>query len=86
MQDHLYGGLRDGPIPNYIYRWTGREAAKCVAAYHPERQFEVRAHPYWDFYVNEYEIRTAKSPAWRRWRGRWEQTTWSVCSIWDRPS
>jgi SAM-dependent methyltransferase len=53
---YLRGGLRDGPIPNYIYRWTGREAAKCVAAYHPERQFEVHAHPYWDFYVNEQEL------------------------------
>lgn len=55
-QKYLRGGLRDGPIPNYIYRWTRREAAKCVAAYHPERQFDVRAHPFWDFYVNEYEI------------------------------
>ena len=55
-QEYLRGGLRDGPIPNYIYRWTEREAAKCVAAYHPERQFAVRAHPFWDFYVNEYEI------------------------------
>jgi hypothetical protein len=50
------GGLRDGPIPNYIYRWTGREAVKCVASYQPEREFDVHAHPYWDFYVNEYEL------------------------------
>ena len=56
----LRGGLRDGPIPNYIYRWTGREAAKCLAAYHPERQFSIRAHPYWDFYVNEHELLVRK--------------------------
>jgi SAM-dependent methyltransferase len=55
-QDYLHGGLRDGPVPNYIYRWTGREVSKCAAAYHPERQIEVRAHPFWDFYVNEFEL------------------------------
>jgi hypothetical protein len=27
-----------------------------VAAYHPERRINVRAHPYWDFYVNEDEL------------------------------
>lgn len=55
-QEYRHGGLRDGPIPNYIYRWTGHEVSKCVAAYQPERQFEVRAHPFWDFYVNKYEL------------------------------
>jgi len=59
-QEYLHGGLRDGPIPNYIYRWTGREVSKCVAAYHPERQFDVRAHPFWDFYVNEFELLSRK--------------------------
>lgn len=54
--EYLHGGMRDGPIPNYIYRWTGREVEKSVASYSPERQFQVRAHPYWDFYVNEYEL------------------------------
>jgi SAM-dependent methyltransferase len=54
--EYLHGGMRDGPLPNYIYRWTGREVEKTVASYHPERQFQVRAHPYWDFYVNEYEL------------------------------
>lgn len=55
-KDLLRGGLRDGPIPNYIYRWTEREVSKCVAAYHPERRFEIHAHPFWDFYVNEHEL------------------------------
>jgi len=54
--EYQHGGMRDGPIPNYIYRWTGREVEKTVASYHAERQFQVRAHPYWDFYVNEYEL------------------------------
>jgi len=54
--EYLHGGMRDGPVPNYIYRWTGREVEKTVASYHPERQLQVRAYPYWDFYVNEYEL------------------------------
>jgi SAM-dependent methyltransferase len=55
-QSYVRGGLRDGPIPNYIYRWTGHEVGKCAAAYHPERQIEVHAHPFWDFYVNEVDL------------------------------
>ncbi len=58
--EYLHGGMRDGPIPNYIYRWTGHEVEKSVASYHPERQFLVSAHPYWDFYVNEYELVSRK--------------------------
>lgn len=54
--EYVHGGMRDGPIPNFIYRWTGRDVEKCIASYHPERQFEVHAHPYWDFYVNEHEL------------------------------
>jgi hypothetical protein len=53
---HIRGGMRDGPIPNFIYRWTGRDVEKCIASYHPERRFQVHAHPYWDFYVNEEEL------------------------------
>ena len=58
--EYLHGGMRDGPIPNYIYRWTGHDVQKSIASYHPERQFLVRAHPYWDFYVNEYELVSRK--------------------------
>jgi hypothetical protein len=58
--EYMHGGMRDGPIPNYIYRWTGREVGKAVAAYHPERRFDIRLHPYWDFYVNEYELLNRK--------------------------
>lgn len=54
------GGLRNGPIPNYIYRWTEHEVRKSVLTYHPERQFEIRSQPYWDFYVNEEELLARK--------------------------
>ena len=50
------GGMRNGPVPNYIYRWTRRAVESSVFAYHPERQFQVRAHPYWDFYVAEQDL------------------------------
>jgi SAM-dependent methyltransferase len=49
-------GMRNGPIPNFIYRWTGHEVEKCVSAYQPERRTCIRAYPYWDFYVNEQEL------------------------------
>jgi len=58
--DYIEGGMRNGSIPNYIYRWTRHEVEKCVAAYHPERKIYVRAHPYWDFYANEYELLSRK--------------------------
>ncbi len=58
--DYVHGGMRDGPIPNYIYRWTGREVEKCAASYQPELRCKVHAHPYWDFYVNEYELLSRK--------------------------
>lgn len=54
--EYKTGGMRDGPIPNYIYRWTRREVEKAAFSYHPERRFSVQAHAYWDFYVNEYEL------------------------------
>jgi SAM-dependent methyltransferase len=49
-------GMRNGPVPNFIYRWTGHEVEKCVSAYQPERRMCIRAYPYWDFYVNEEEL------------------------------
>jgi SAM-dependent methyltransferase len=56
FHDYVEGGMRDGAIPNYIFRWTGHEVEKCVAAYHPERRIIVRPFAYWDFYVNEVDL------------------------------
>jgi len=50
------GGMRNGPIPNYIYRWTKKTLKSSVFAYHPERQFQIRTRPYWDFYVGEQDL------------------------------
>ena len=56
--DYLQGGMRNGPIPNYLYRWTRREVEKCVAAYLPERRINVRARTYWAFNVYENDLLT----------------------------
>lgn len=58
--EYAHGGMRNGPIPNYIYRWTGHEVQKCVSAYHAELQLHICAYPYWDFYVNEHELLARK--------------------------
>jgi hypothetical protein len=54
------GGMRNGPIPNYIYRWSAHEVRKAISAYHPERQFREMSYPYWDFYANKYDLSERK--------------------------
>jgi SAM-dependent methyltransferase len=54
--EYVRGGLRNGPIPNYIYRWTRRDVEKSVCAYHPERALDVQAYTYWDSYVDENDL------------------------------
>lgn len=39
-----YGGYRNTPIPNYIYRWTEREFEKTVASYMPHEAPRFRYH------------------------------------------
>lgn len=36
----LYGGVRNTPIPNYVYRWTKREVVQTVNCYAPEGTHE----------------------------------------------
>jgi SAM-dependent methyltransferase len=36
------GGVRGGPVPNFIYRWTEREVEKAVHAYAPHRRNTFR--------------------------------------------
>jgi SAM-dependent methyltransferase len=33
--DFAAGGVRNSPVPNYVYRWTERELEKTVASYAP---------------------------------------------------
>ena len=32
------GGVRNSPIPNYVYRWTERDVEKTIRTFEPERQ------------------------------------------------
>jgi ubiquinone/menaquinone biosynthesis C-methylase UbiE len=36
------GGYRNGPIPNYVYRWTEREFEKVIKSYHPAFRVDFR--------------------------------------------
>jgi ubiquinone/menaquinone biosynthesis C-methylase UbiE len=42
LSDGRDGGLRNGPIPNYIYRWTEREIKKTVASFLPHQDNTIR--------------------------------------------
>ncbi|MDO8389793.1 MAG: methyltransferase domain-containing protein [Actinomycetota bacterium] len=35
VQGGTHGGMRNGPVPNYVYRWTEREFTKVLASYDP---------------------------------------------------
>jgi SAM-dependent methyltransferase len=54
--NYEFGGVRNTPVPNFIFRWGKRELRKTIHAGFPERQWRVEGYPYWDFYVNEYDI------------------------------
>jgi hypothetical protein len=38
LSNGTIGGYRNGPIPNYVYRWTEREFEKLIESYAPEHQ------------------------------------------------
>jgi SAM-dependent methyltransferase len=57
---HVAGGMRNGPIPNFVYRWNKNELRKTLASGTPERQWTVCAYPYWDFFVSEFELAARK--------------------------
>jgi len=33
--DYAFGGVKNTPVPNYIYRWTEREVIKTISSYSP---------------------------------------------------
>ncbi len=40
--DLAYGGMRNRPVPNFVYRWTEDEVAKTLRAYCPEGPLPLR--------------------------------------------
>lgn len=51
------GGVRDSSIPNYIYRWNARDVYQTTASYLTESEFGLYTQAYWDFNVDEAELR-----------------------------
>ncbi|MGB6934223.1 MAG: methyltransferase domain-containing protein [Acidobacteriaceae bacterium] len=51
------GGVRDSSIPNHIYRWNAVDVYQTTASYLAESEFELYTQGYWDFNVDEAELR-----------------------------
>lgn len=51
------GGVRDSSIPNYIYRWNAMDVYQTTASYLAESEFGLYTQGYWDFNVDEAELR-----------------------------
>ncbi|WP_428420019.1 methyltransferase domain-containing protein [Methylibium sp.] len=39
-----FGGVRNGPVPNFIYRWTEREVEKTISTFAPHAQHTFAYH------------------------------------------
>ncbi|MGH9471729.1 MAG: class I SAM-dependent methyltransferase [Terriglobales bacterium] len=50
------GGVNNSPVPNFVYRWTGREVQKTTAAMLAEHPVRVHALPYWSFRASREEL------------------------------
>jgi ubiquinone/menaquinone biosynthesis C-methylase UbiE len=61
------GGLRNSPIPNYVYRWTEREIEKTVASFLP--QYEHEFHYFYGYRVPLQRLSMSPS-AMRRYAAR----------------
>jgi SAM-dependent methyltransferase len=51
------GGVRDSCVPNYIYRWNAMDLYQTAASYLAESNFDLYTREYWDFNVDEVELR-----------------------------
>jgi SAM-dependent methyltransferase len=51
------GGVRDSSIPNHIYRWNPVDMYQTTASYLAESEFDLYTQGYWDFNVDEAELR-----------------------------
>ena len=51
------GGVRDSSIPNHIYRWNAVDVYQTTASYLAEAEFDLYTQGYWDFNVDEAELR-----------------------------
>ena len=42
LEGYRSGGWRNGPVPNYVYRWTEREVVKTIESAFPHRWNDIR--------------------------------------------
>jgi SAM-dependent methyltransferase len=54
--DYVRGGVRNSPIPNFIFRWDETEVRKLASSFLPEYTLGFYADPYWDFNINERNL------------------------------
>jgi hypothetical protein len=57
--NYKLGGLRNTPIPNYVYRWSNRVLQQTVYCGFPHRDVLVRSKQFFDFYLtpDEFKVR-----------------------------
>ncbi len=58
-----HGGYRNGPIPNYVYRWKEREFEKVVNSFAPTHKHSF--FYYYGFHVPVERFAMARSPLYR---------------------
>jgi len=58
--NYVRGGMRNGPIPNFIYRWNPNELLKTISTYVPERVWSQESRSYWDFFITEIDLKWRK--------------------------
>jgi SAM-dependent methyltransferase len=73
----MSGGYRNGPIPNYVYRWTEREFEKVVKSFHPA--YKVDFAYFYGLSVPLQKFAMARSPI-RRFIGHFFHAISSVYS------
>jgi SAM-dependent methyltransferase len=54
--DYQLGGVRNTPVPNFVYRWDENEVIKTATAFLAEYEIAVSTDSYWDFEVDEEEL------------------------------
>jgi SAM-dependent methyltransferase len=55
--DYEHGGVRNSQVPNFIYRWSRHEVYKAAASFLAEYRFDLYAQGYWDFNVDERDLK-----------------------------
>lgn len=57
------GGVRNSPVPNYVYRWTERELEKTIASAAPHARHRFRYLRELELPLSLFEMR--RNPLWR---------------------